>query len=83
MTISDIKVTRFIYGNFYVDVCDHGTGFDAWISNLNYGVAMMMFGMSAQQSDGIMTFERFCEIVEANLEEYIGFYEEEYCEEEM
>lgn len=67
---------------YYIDILDNGTDFEAWITREDYGVSSVMFGMPKQQGEDILNFDDFRKLVEANLEEYVEGYEEDYPEEE-
>lgn len=80
----DIKTTTFEadYG-FMVDIVDakfwtnNEPFWDVYLYRKDYGVKMGMFGLPKNQT---ATLEEAIEIVETNLPEYYGLYDEEFCE---
>lgn len=82
MKKTDIKITRFEDGDFWVDIVENVNDFEAWLTRKDCGVADLMFGAPKQQIDRVWDFDRFCELVEGNLEEYEANYNTDHCEEE-
>ena len=75
MKKTSIIITRFEDGNFWIDIIDMGTYFEAWLSHKQYGISSMMFGAEKKN----VTFAGFLYLVQCNLNDYIGPYIEEYC----
>ena len=73
-----IPITRFEYNDFWIDIIDMGTYFEAWLSHKQYGISSMMFG--ALKKD--VTFTEFVDLVQCNLENenYVDTYIEEFCD---
>jgi len=70
------------FGNYIIEICketdfDGNESFDAYLQRKGYGIKDYMFGVPTETN----TLEGFIELVEANIEEYIRFYREEYCNE--
>lgn len=59
---------------FRVDIVEKPVGPEAWLYHEHYGIKDLMFGGVWEQ----VTMESFLDVVEANLEEYIEDYREEY-----
>ena len=79
---SATQITRYEYGEFYVDIvkCFTGNGggyYEAWFRKDGYGVESMMFGLRATSR------KDFLSIVECNIDEYIKMYEDMHCKEEI
>lgn len=60
------------FQDFMVDVVKTDYGYEAYLYKSTYGVRDLMFGL--QEDD----LEKFIDIVEANLVEYMHMYNEEY-----
>ena len=75
-----VQIVRFLKNDFFVDISDLGDSFEAWIHKKDLGIAELMFSMPKKQSYGEITFEHFCELVDANFDEYAGDYMNRYCE---
>lgn len=74
-------IEKYQYNDdYFVDIVittyDSTTVFEAWLYRKNCGIKMLMFGMPSYQQ----SFETFKEVVEANVEDYIPLYEEDYCD---
>lgn len=80
MTKTDIQITRFEDGNYWIDIVDEGENYHAWLFHKDIAEAMFMFGEPKEQSNGEKTsFEEFCERVEDNLpEEKLYFINENW-----
>lgn len=62
------------YGkHYYVEIIERKECFEAYLWHEQYGIKNMMFGVSKDTS-----IEKFIELVEANIEEYIIYYREEF-----
>lgn len=80
------KITRFESGTFYVDIIEKRNKFEAYLVRKNKVEPMYMFGCSKTQykydSDSCdmipykIDFDYFCEMVEANLNDYKDLYHE-------
>lgn len=84
MKKTNIQIVRFEDGPFWVDVIDSGDMWEAWLTHNRYGVSDYMFGWPKVQHPyylngeaEVWDFDRFCTLVEDNLEDY----KETYCEE--
>lgn len=68
------------HGEYTIEVCKEDedrpglASIDAYLQKEGYGIKSHMFGVSAEES-----LDFFLELVEANLPDYIEWYEEEYC----
>lgn len=77
--VREIKVVTYDCGNgFYVEIWVKPMEFDAWLSHAKYGVKSYMFGSPVDNT----SFEEFKDMVEANIDEYIEYYENEYMDNE-
>lgn len=76
MKKTSAKITRFESGKWFVDIIEMHTGFEAWLTRKDYGVSDFMFGMPNKN----MTNDFFCEMVDANLDEYKRVYNMEHGE---
>ena len=75
MERTEIKIETFKYDeNYLIDVVTLKDTYEAWVYHKNYGVKSLMFGCPIEQQ----TYQFFLEMVEANADEYIEFYAEEY-----
>lgn len=75
------KITRFDCGEFYVDIIESKTWFESWLVHKKEAEAMYMWRSPKKQHtiDGeayTITFDYFCEMVEANLPDYKRMYKE-------
>ena len=59
---------------YFIDIVTTSEVIEAWIYNKDYGVKSLMFGLPIYQQ----TYSEALEIIEANAEDYISFYIEEY-----
>ena len=79
-----VNVKRFDVGNgFIVEIdyecqCMGHPTVDAILWHKDYGIRMEMFGAPKDRPDEVEIFE---DVVEANLDEYIEMYREEYMDE--
>ena len=71
MKKTSAKVTRFESGKWWVDVIETRTMYEAWLTRKAYGCSTLMFGYFKKD----MSYDTFCEIVEANLDEYKRVYD--------
>ena len=73
--MTDIVTTTFhVIDHIYVDIVETPNGeYEAWIYNSNYSVKDFMFGVE-KNGMGIIPF---INMVENNIEDYIGFYSDE------
>ena len=71
MKKTTIKMTRYEHGEYYIDIIETAENYEAWIVGKNIGLESLMFGMPKEQQ----TCKEFLEIVEANLEDEIIYYE--------
>ena len=83
MRKTNIKIVRFWDAPFYIDIVDAGDLWEAWLHHNRYGVQDYMFGWpKVQHPKGgkaeRCSFDRFCELVEANLPEYEASFMEEH-----
>ncbi len=77
--LKDVTITTYQYDdNFLIDIVkdDKDGTYEAWIYHRAYGIKSMMFGVSSETN----TIEMFLTLVEANAEEYLEIYAEEYCD---
>ena len=77
------KITRYETGNYYVDIIEKEDIFESWLTGKGYGISEMMFGSAKEQHhiDGTrytVDKKAFCDLVEANLPDYILAYSTEY-----
>lgn len=72
MKKTDIEITRYEHGEFWVDIVHEPDGYySAWLTHKDYGVSSMMFGADEP-------LDSFITMVEANLDCYIEDYRKEY-----
>lgn len=69
------KITRFEDGDFYIDIVESESDFEAWITKKEYGLSALMFGVPRKQ-DGAddVSFASFCELIESNLDDHKANY---------
>lgn len=69
--------TYAVDDTYCIDIVNTGTEYEAWVYRKDYGVKVLMYGISV---DGI-TYERFVKISGINAKSYIEVYqrEEEVC----
>ena len=78
MEKTNIQITRFKDGNYWVDVIDTGENYEAWLARKNMGIAQLMFGVPKVQSDGrTISYDKFCDMVKINLPEHKKYYDQE------
>lgn len=70
-------IKKYKYENYVIYIKDTTKNnyelYEAYLQNEEYGVISLMFGALKQNQ----TFEQFMELVEHNLECYIGSYQED------
>lgn len=71
MKQTEIKITRFKDGEYFIDIVDDGKTYEAWISESDEANQMFMFGVSQKNE----SFDRFCKVVESNLPKYKALYQ--------
>ena len=77
MEKTNVKITRYKYGDFFVDIVDDGEVFEAFLLHKDYGVSSMMFGVQKKDIiDG--SEERFVNLVEGQIVPYLADYMDEY-----
>lgn len=72
------KITRYIDGDFIIEIVESETEFDAWIGHRNYGVFIEMFGVPKKQLENTFTYAEFRDMVAADLDRHKSIYREEY-----
>ncbi len=83
MERTDIKITRYVDGDFWVDVVE-ATDFDGvevWLTHKKYGISTMMFGEPYEQMGYRIPYDFILEIIESNLPEYEQSYIDDYVDE--
>ena len=88
MIRKDTKIVRLSDGDFYIDIVDAGDFWEAWLAHYECGVMELMCGWPKVQRPNytmsgeaeIWDFDRFCKLVEANLNSYEEAYINEYLE---
>lgn len=69
------KITRFEDGDFYIDIVESESDFEAWITEKEYGLSALMFGVPRKQADADdVSFTSFCELIESNLDDHKANY---------
>lgn len=64
---------------FCVDIVQRiNNTYDAWIYEESYGIKMYMFGNEIGRTKSCKTYNEFLDLVDANIENYINIYREEY-----
>ena len=82
------KVTRYEYEDFYVEIADVGDCWEAWLCRKDMGTFWYLFSLlkgmkPLNKPDGEpLTYDRFLEIVEENLPDYIEEYNEDHPKED-
>ena len=76
-------VTRYVIGEWYIDIVETKDQFEAWLTHKSQGVSDLMFGSPKLQhtKDGEeykIDNEYFCSLVEANMIDYMKIYIEEH-----
>ena len=67
------------YSDYIVDIVELSDEWEAWLYHKDYGVKMLMFGFAKKdQNNYPIPQEMFLELVDANVNDYIDDYEEEY-----
>lgn len=72
MLKTDIRITRYVYGDYNIDIIENPEHYEAWLSHKHYGISELMFGLTKKD----VNEELFLEIVENNLGESIYEYAE-------
>ena len=68
MTKTNIQITRYEDGDFYVDIIDNGPDFEAWLTAKEYGVSEMLMACPKDQENGCdVDFYAFLSMVEYTL----------------
>lgn len=70
MKRTDIKITRYKDGEFYIDIVELESTYEAWLSHNSYGISDLMFGVPKTQQ----SLHEFVELVEINLVDYERYY---------
>ena len=69
----------YLFGDYIIEVCKEGTDwletFGAYLQREDYDVKSYIFGIPTSD----ITLEEFVKLVEANIEDYIHSYNEDYC----
>lgn len=72
------SITRFIDGEWYIDIVETKSKFEAWIQHKNYGVSDLMFSVPKKQKIGRKIyktdFEDFYELVNSQDISYMRAY---------
>ena len=69
--VNNINVETYnVFGDYYVDIVTKDDEYRSWIYSNRYGIKTLMFGGTKKQ----VSYEKFLEIVEANLIEYLNDY---------
>lgn len=74
MKQTDVKLTRYEAGDYWIDIVELPNEFESWITHKNYGVSDLMFGCPKQQQ----TLDSFIDLVRCNLADYIALYKEDH-----
>lgn len=77
MDKTNIKITRFMDGDWNIDIVDLDDIYEAWIQHKQYGVSSLMFGLMKKD----VSFSDAFEIIKANIKEHKEFYRENYMDE--
>lgn len=72
------KITRYIDGDFIIEIVESENEFEAWIGHRNYGVFAEMFAVPKEQLENTITQEEFRDMVVADLDRHKSIYQEEY-----
>ena len=74
MKSTSIKTTTYTaHDDIVIDVVELSDVYEAWIYRKNIGLKSLMFEVPKEQQ----SYDEFLEIVEANIDEHITFYDEE------
>ena len=80
--VTDIKITRYESGDFWVDIIDKPDVYEAWLSHKKMGVSDMMFGECKHQPvTEDPTYESFVDDALYLADEYKLYYMIQYDEE--
>ena len=71
------QTETFAYGDYRVDMTATSKSFGAWIYRKDYGIKELMFEIPRTQNGKRISPDEFLEIVENELSDAIGIYEEE------
>lgn len=71
--IENNVIVMYRYENYLVEICKERSEYVAYLQKENFAVKMGMFGVFAD-----ISLESFAVMVEANIEDYVKNYEEEY-----
>lgn len=83
MEKTSTKITRYTDGDFIIDIITDkdikgDIMYEAWLSHKLYGIAELMFGYRKKD----VPYDRFIEMVEANLHDYEADFMHDRLEEE-
>ena len=71
--IDTLRVKVFRAGDYIIEVVRDSKGArEAWLRHKEYGISRLMFGCGSEYGEAA-----FIELIEANLDDEIEFYEEE------
>lgn len=77
MTKTNIQITRFKDGHYWVDIIDTGENYEAWLARKDMGTAQHMFSVPKIKGDGrTVSYDEFCEMVKINLPEHKKYYDQ-------
>lgn len=84
MKRTNIKITRFEIGEFYVDIVETNDGIESWLCGKKYATSKFMFGMKKssflyqnfRDTYKEKFFDAYCELTVNNLVEHIEAYED-------
>ena len=77
MKKTNIKIVRYEYGSFWIDVVELDEYYEGWLTHKRYGISEMMFGVLKEYGDLNYALSLF----EANVDDYIDGYIDEYVDE--
>lgn len=78
MEKTDIKITRFKDGDWFIDIVETDELYESWLQHKDYGVSSLMFGLMKKD----VSFACACEAVKANIDNHKAIYKEAHMDEE-
>lgn len=73
MEKTNIKIVRYEYGSFWIDVVEQNGEYEAWLTHKDYGVSDLMFGLNKE-----IGMKHFLSVVESIVDKFIKSYCENY-----
>lgn len=71
MKLIPIDIRKYVYKDYYVDICIGRDCYEAWLCRKGFGIKMFLFGVPSDTNSE----DSFVSLVERNIDMYIRYYE--------